>query len=100
MNLLLAEMMDKPDALSDRCTMPGCGSTYRLEKHHVVFRSQGGHNGPRRTLCFGHHELCRLHVLHLRFRYGWEYLITQDPTKYETALDMDGWVRFDTEEVA
>jgi len=99
-NLLLAEMMDKPSAISDRCTMPGCASTYRLEKHHIVFRSQGGRGGPQRTLCFDHHELCRLHVLHFRFRDGWEYLFTQEPTKYEIALDMQGWKTCDPEESA
>ena len=100
MNLLLADLMDKPDALSNRCTIPGCGSTFRLENHHVVFRSQGGHKGPRRTLCWDHHEPCRLHLLHFRFRDEWEYLFTLEPTKYETALDMDGWTPCDPQEAA
>ena len=91
MNLLLASLMDEPSVLSVRCTMPGCESTYRLENHHIVNRSQGGTDGPRRTLCFDHHELCRLHILHFRYADCWEHLFTEEPTKYERALDMPGW---------
>ena len=32
------------------------------------------------------------HTLHLRYEGGrWEYLETDEPTKYEKALAMDGW---------
>jgi hypothetical protein len=29
--------------------------------------------------------------LHFRYEDGWEYLITGCPTKYEAALEMEGW---------
>jgi hypothetical protein len=40
-----------------RCTVPGCTSYRNLQDHHIVFRSQGGSNGPanRTTLCAWHH---------------------------------------------
>ena len=95
-----------------------CGRTNPLNDHHVVFQSAGKlvQNGKERqkptiTLCgignnlyddhgrmychgAAHHRL-------LHFRYvpagdglgHWEYLFTNEPTKYETALAMDGWRR-------
>jgi 5-methylcytosine-specific restriction endonuclease McrA len=32
-----------------RCQI--CGSTYQVSLHHLIFRSQGGTNGPRLPLC-------------------------------------------------
>jgi hypothetical protein len=41
------------------CTIDGCGSSYRLEPHHVIPRSQGGSNDPDNltTLCWYHHHV-------------------------------------------
>ena len=43
----------------DGCTIDGCSSTYRLEVHHIVPRSQGGTNKPENltTLCWWHHHV-------------------------------------------
>ena len=40
-----------------------------------------------------HHGMA--HQMRLHFRYEddrWEYLITEEPTKYERALEMPGWM--------
>jgi hypothetical protein len=41
-----------------RCAVPGCSSHRNLQVHHVVFRSQGGSDGPDNliTLCAWHHQ--------------------------------------------
>ncbi len=46
------------------CTADGCTSTYRLEPHHVLPRSQGGTHHPDNltTLCWFHHHV----VIHRR----------------------------------
>ena len=46
-------------ARDDGCTIDGCTSTYRLEAHHIVPRSQGGTNTPENlaTLCWYHHHV-------------------------------------------
>ncbi|MDE0287533.1 MAG: HNH endonuclease signature motif containing protein [bacterium] len=46
-------------ARDDGCTIDGCTSTYRLEVHHIVPRSQGGTNKPENltTLCWWHHHV-------------------------------------------
>lgn len=39
-----------------RCVL--CGSTWLVALHHIIFRSQGGHNQPRLPLCGNcHHKL-------------------------------------------
>lgn len=39
-----------------RCVL--CGSTWLVALHHIIFRSQGGHNQPRIPLCGTcHHKL-------------------------------------------
>lgn len=39
-----------------RCVL--CGSTRFVSLHHIIFRSQGGHNNPRLPLCGTcHHKL-------------------------------------------
>ena len=40
-----------------RCTAPGCTSQRNLQRHHIVFRSQGGSDAPSNltTLCAWHH---------------------------------------------
>ena len=39
----------------------------------------------------GCHGKLHSHKLHLRYTDGWEYLETDEPTKYQTALNMEGW---------
>jgi hypothetical protein len=41
------------------CTIDGCNSRYRLEPHHVRFRSDGGSHDPVNlaTLCWFHHHV-------------------------------------------
>jgi len=86
-----------------RCAI--CGRTSGpLERHHIVFRSQGGENGPTITLCghgnglqdssgrFFHHGLAHTHRLHLWWDgREWSYLETDEPMKLERALKLDGW---------
>jgi 5-methylcytosine-specific restriction endonuclease McrA len=49
-----AEIMEH---FNGRCQI--CGSTYQISLHHIVFRSQGGLDGPRIPLC--NHCHMRLH---------------------------------------
>lgn len=101
-------LMDGPSIWSDRCVV--CGAKRPLEMHHPVRRSQGqlvregkvvrkpvltlcgrgsvlGMDG--RPLC---HGLAHHNMLHFRFREGaWEFLRTEEPTRYEAALEMPGW---------
>ena len=46
-------------ARDDGCTIDGCTSTYRLEVHHVVPRSQAGTHAADNltTLCWWHHHV-------------------------------------------
>ncbi|MDE0287177.1 MAG: HNH endonuclease signature motif containing protein [bacterium] len=46
-------------ARDDGCTIDGCVSTYRLEVHHIVPRSQGGTHTAENltTLCWYHHHV-------------------------------------------
>lgn len=41
------------------CTIDGCGSSYRLEVHHIVPRSRGGTHDAENltTLCWWHHHI-------------------------------------------
>lgn len=41
------------------CTADGCGSSYRLQPHHVRHRSEGGDNDPANltSLCWFHHHV-------------------------------------------
>jgi len=41
------------------CVIDGCGSTYRLEVHHIRPRSRGGDHDPRNlgALCWWHHHV-------------------------------------------
>lgn len=98
-----------------------CGSPHPLNRHHIVRRGAGKvvQRGrelkkPTVTLC-GIGNTCGCHKLahdgRLHFRWvpkidkafynrsartnlvcgHWEYLITEDPTKYQDALGMKGW---------
>ena len=109
-------LMGKPSVTADYCLV--CGRVSPLEQHHVVFRSAGKWvregvevRKPTLTLCgFGNNlfddhgrMLCHGAAHHrlLHFRYvptqdgcgHWEYLFTEEPTKYETALTLEGWRR-------
>jgi len=85
-------LMSAPSLTPGWCVV--CGAPYPT-RHHVVRRSQGGHDGPVLHLhgsgtrgCHGDAErLC----LHFRFDRGWEYLRTPEPLRYAEALDLDGW---------
>ena len=93
MNLYYLALMDKPSIEYPWCAFCGKPATNR---HHIVFRSQGGTDGPTVTVCgFGNASGCHgklhNHLLHLRFTDRWEYLETDEPTKYEKALSMEGW---------
>ncbi len=109
MNLLERALMDGPDVHADDafpcCVV--CGSPYpHIERHHVVFRSQGGGDGPTLDLCSAGgnnlrddrgrvtcHGAAHHRMLHFRLVNGqWWYLWTQEPTKYDKALAMRGWI--------
>lgn len=108
LNELYKPLMDKPSVKLDRCAV--CGRNRPLNEHHVVFRSAGTwvENGrekkkPTITLCgFGNnakdasgrlycHGLAHARMLHFRNTDGWEYLLTDEPTRYQDALEMEGW---------
>ena len=91
MNLLEAALMERPSILADSCCV--CGGHGWLERHHVVFRSQGGAKGPRLTLCRDCHGKAHERRLHFRWADGWEALTTPTATKCDTALGMEGWRR-------
>jgi len=93
MNELLRPLMSAPSIDTPYC--PFCGKR-ATQRHHIVARSQGGTNGPTVNVCglgnaSGCHGRLHSHTLHLRYIDGWEYLETDEPTKYQTALEMDGW---------
>lgn len=96
MNRFLAELMDKPSYRPRHCAI--CGVPRPRTNHHIVPRSQGGTDGPTISLC-GHgtagcHGKAEENRLHFRWREGWWwYLETTEPTKYERALERDGWRR-------
>lgn len=99
---------------SDRCVV--CGRS-PVQMHHVVKRSAGNmYRGgvriprPKLPLCglgnaSGCHGLAHQNRLHFRWvrpretfnrptpqgSGHWEYLVTDEPTRYERALEMGGW---------
>lgn len=97
-------LMAAPSQMQPWCAV--CGATGPLERHHVVYRSQGGTDGPVVTLCRACHMACHAHTLHLRFvrtpavahslAYGqgghWEWMRTERPLGEFAALGTeDGW---------
>ena len=93
MNNYQKALMSAPSIHAQICPFCGRPSTNR---HHIIPRSQGGHNGPTIDVCgmgnaSGCHGKLHAHKLHLRFDGGWLFLETNEPTKYERALQMDGW---------
>lgn len=74
---------------------PFCGKPAQ-NRHHVIPRSHGGTKGATITVCgFGNASGCHgklhSHLLHVRYTDRWEYLETEKPTKYQKALEMEGW---------
>jgi hypothetical protein len=74
---------------------PFCGRP-ATNRHHAVPRSQGGTKGAIITVCglgnmTGCHAKLHNHTLHVRYTGKWEYLYTEQPTKYQAALSMEGW---------
>lgn len=93
MNLLEKALMEAPSISTPYC--PFCGKP-TTNRHHIVPRSHGGTNGATIDVCgmgnaSGCHGKLHSHRLHLRYADGWEYLETDEPTKYQTALNMEGW---------
>lgn len=94
MNLYHKALMGAPSVGGLRCAV--CGR-YPAERHHIVFRSQGGADGPTVPLCgFGNasgcHGLAHAYKLHFRYDGCWRYIVMDKSTKYEQALKSDGWV--------
>lgn len=109
MDPLLHPLMDLQNITPGYCVI--CKRTYPTEKHHIVPRSAGElyRDGkklkkPVIELCgFGNnlngsdgkpycHGLAHSRMLHFRANEGrLEYLKTDHPTKYQDALEMDGW---------
>ena len=87
-------LMDKPSIETSVCCI--CGFRLASNRHHIVPRGRGGSRGPTVTVCgwgnsSGCHGLLHGHRAHLRYDCGWEVLVTDEPTKYEKALGMEGW---------
>lgn len=92
-NLYQQALMDAPSVDTECCAV--CGR-HPVERHHVVFRSQGGTDGATITLCgrgntSGCHGLAHAYMLHFRYEDGWQYIRFDAPTKYDKALKADGW---------
>lgn len=96
MDRLQADLMDKPSIGGSLC--PFCGRL-ATNRHHIVFRSQGGGDGPTVNVCgFGNTSGCHglLHQRRIHLRWGgdhWEWIRTREPMKYSEALKLDGWER-------
>ena len=75
---------------------PFCGRK-ATNRHHIVFRSQGGTDGATVNVCgIGNMSGChkKLHEYRIHLRYiddHWEYIEFENPTKFEKALEMEGW---------
>lgn len=93
MNELEKALFSAPSIDTPYC--PFCGFPAQ-NKHHIVPRSRGGANGATVNVCglgntSGCHGLLHKKMLHLKYEDGWYFLRTDKPTKYQTALDMQGW---------
>ena len=115
---LWRDLMKAPSMEFPYC--PICGRTGHLEKHHIVKRSAGkmlredGTEVPKPTITLcGHgnadgcHGLAHANRLHFRWvetrkveptQYSiggghLEYIVTDEPVKYQEALGMKGWRR-------
>lgn len=98
MNLYLAALLDKPSMLPDHCVIPGCTAPAN-NAHHVIPGRRKDPRNPRLRLCgsgtTGHHGEAHMRRLHFRWRDGWQYLLTDEPTKYDAALEMTSWMPLD-----
>lgn len=101
MNELQKPLLDKPSIGGNYCAI--CHRPAN-NHHHVIQKGCGGlpkrveRRIPTIILCgdgnmSGCHKDAHDHRLHFRWRDGWEYLRTDAPTKYQDALEMDGWKR-------
>ncbi len=101
MNDLDGRMLDKPSIEGHLCAV--CGTPCN-NRHHVIQKGIGGVSAaverriPKVPLCgsgcTGHHGMVHAKRLHLRYENGeWQYLMTDEPTKYSDALEMGGWKR-------
>lgn len=92
MSLQDQELMRAPSCAPGFCVI--CGRSQHTS-HHVVPRSRGGHKGPVVHLCghgtAGHHGMAEDKKLHFRYTDRWFYLITKQATKYQDALELEGW---------
>lgn len=102
MNQRDMRLMNAPSWETILC--PFCGRRFQ-SRHHIVYRSRGGHNGPTITVCgtdnsSGCHGLLHQHKLHLDYISGcWQFLRTEFAMKDEQADELKGWhplVNFDT----
>lgn len=94
MNAHDAKLMSAPSWETLLC--PFCGKRFQ-SRHHIVYRSRGGENGPTITVCgvdnvSGCHGLIHQGFLHLDFREGrWFFLRSREPCSIDTALQIIGW---------
>lgn len=96
MNEYQKRLIQAPTIRGFNCVF--CGRP-RQAYHHIVPRSQGGGNGPVIPVCgcgneSGCHGLLHSHRLHLAYdpRFGLSFKYTPEPTRYEDALGMAGWM--------
>ena len=74
---------------------PFCGRK-ATNRHHIVPRGQGGGDGATVTVCgmgnaSGCHRLFHDHKLHMRYTDRWEYFKSDEPIRFQDALELDGW---------
>lgn len=99
MNRYERDLLDHESVKSPLCVVCGRPAT---DSHHVVMKGAGGVTAalerriPTLTLCgmgnaSGCHGMAHRHMLHFRWRDGWEWLATDEPVKYGKAIEMGGW---------
>lgn len=94
----LLHLMDKPSVYTHVC--PICGAPGKLDRHHIVKRSQGKwvengkeHVKPTITLCHS----CHITVLHSQHRLyfdwdgGWVYLLLSKRDYVNALADHPEW---------
>lgn len=103
MNEYHKRFLNAPSLDTDGCAI--CKRWAPTNLHHVIPRSQGGGEvSPLIRLCGAgnglydengrmlHHGMVHHHLCHLDFHDDtWWYLITEEPMKFEKALELDGW---------
>lgn len=94
MNARQAKLMNAPNWETTLC--PFCGKRFQ-SRHHVVYRSQGGTNGPTITVCgtdnvSGCHGLIHQGFLHLDYsNKRWTFLRTSKACSDSEADLKSGW---------